>query len=277
MNRSSKRLMPTPSNFAKEEFYYVQEIGTLTSQSPHISTRTNIHSFLFLIVISGSGSFTYKASKTTIQKGDCVFIDCENKYAHESSEDDPWTLTWVHFYSKKMKGLMDYYHKLELPTIFHPTDISSIQTTLQTLYSVVEAHDALSEIVIHKYLTDIVTFSFCESKSSENEFNLKEKLHQIREYLKRNFAQKLSLDSISNDFFISKFYLSREYKKQFGITLMNDLTNIRISNAKSQLRFSQDSVDLIAQTCGFSDSAYFIKVFKNIENMTPHAYRKKWQ
>ena len=103
VNIQSRRLMPTPSNYAREHLHYVQEIGTLTSQSPHISTRNNIHSFLFMIVISGSGFFTYKGHRLEIKKGDCVFIDCEHQYAHESSENDPWTLTWVHFYGKKIK------------------------------------------------------------------------------------------------------------------------------------------------------------------------------
>lgn len=277
MNSNSKRLMPTPSQYAKEHLYYVQEIGTLTSQSPHISTRNNIYSFLFLIVINGSGTFTYKGVHSHIQKGDCVFIDCKNKYAHESSEEDPWTLTWVHFYGKHIYELMDYYHKLDLPAIFHPGDLSSIQLLLQTLYSVIDTHDALSEISANKYLTDIITYSFTESKPADNAVTLSEKLHQIREYLQTNYQQKLSLDNIASHFFISKFHLSREYKKQFGITLMNDLTHIRISVAKSQLRFSSDGIELIAQSCGFSDSAYFIKVFKNAENMTPLSYRKKWQ
>ena len=57
---------------------------------------------------------------------------------------------------------------------------------------------------------------------------------------------------------------------------MNDLNNMRISTAKSLLRFSDASIESIAEQCGFSDSAYFIKVFKNAENITPYSYRKKW-
>ena len=277
MNASSKRLMPTPSQYAKEHLYYVQEIGTLTSQSPHVSTRNNIYSFLFLIVINGSGTFSYQGVKTKIQKGDCVLIDCEHKYAHESSEADPWTLTWVHFYGKKIEDLMQYYRKLELPAIFHPADSNNIQFLLQTLYTVVDTHDALSEIMANKYLTDIITYAFMESKKADHADTLTEKLHHIREYLQSNYSKKLSLNDVANQFFISKFYLSREYKKLFGITLMNDLTHIRISVAKSKLRFSSDSLEQIAQSCGFTDSAYFIRVFKNAENMTPFSYRKKWQ
>lgn len=276
VNIQSRRLMPTPSNYAREHLHYVQEIGTLTSQSPHISTRNNIHSFLFMIVISGSGFFTYKGHRLEIKKGDCVFIDCEHQYAHESSENDPWTLTWVHFYGKKIKDVMSYYYSLNLPIHFHPSDLSVIQSTLDSLYHVVEQPDALSEITANKYLTDIITYAFSENRRDFDFVTIQDKLQQIREYLLTNYSKKISLDDIAQSFFISKYHLSREYKKHFGITLNNDLNSIRISNAKSQLRFSTESVDTIAEQCGFSDSAYFIKVFKQAENMTPFSYRKKW-
>ena len=275
-NIHNHRLMPTPSRYAREHLLYVQEIGTLTSQSPHISTRDNIHSYLFMIVISGSGFFTYRNEKTKIQQGDCVFIDCTEKYAHESSEEDPWTLTWVHFYGSHAKDITDYYRALNLPFLFHPADLNVIQSTLHSLYQVIESPDAMSEISANKYLTDLITFSFKESRHSDTVITLHGKLQQIRDFLVNNYMHKITLDSISSYFFISKYYLSREYKNFFGITLLNDLTNIRISNAKSLLRFSSDSVEMIAQQCGFSDSAYFIKVFKKAEKMTPFSYRQKW-
>ncbi len=272
----SKRLMPTPSSYAREHLYYVQEIGTLTSKSPHISTRKNIYSFLFMVVINGSGSFTYRGQRFLLHSGDCIFIDCQESYSHESSENDPWTLNWVHFYGESLSHLYHHYNEMGFSFLFHPSDTSAILGTLSALYHTHENKNALTEISANKYLTDIITFSFTENKETQETFSLQNKLHIIREYLTTNFNQKISLDSLSSMFYVSKYHLSREYKRYFGITLMNDLNNMRISNAKSLLRFSNDSVESIAEQCGFSDSAYFIKVFKNTENMTPYSYRQKW-
>lgn len=95
-------------------------------------------------------------------------------------------------------------------------------------------------------------------------------------YLEEHYAERITLEKLSDQFFISKFHLSREYRKTFGATLLSDLTAKRISHAKSMLRFSDDTVETIAQTCGFQDAGYFIKVFRKSENMTPLEYRKKW-
>lgn len=275
-NVHSNRLMPTPSAYAREHLYYVQEIGTLTSRSPHISTRENIHSFLFLVVVSGSGSFSYRGQKSMIHTGDCIFIDCHESYSHESSKDDPWTLNWVHFYGQSLSQLYQYYVEMGFSYLFHPADNTAILSTLSSLFHAHEQKNALTEITANKYLTDIITYSFTENKENRETISLQNKLQMIRDYLIANSSKKLTLDSLSAMFYVSKYHLSREYKRYFGITLMNDLNNMRVSAAKSLLRFSDDSIDSIAEQCGFNDSAYFIKVFKNVENMTPSSYRKKW-
>ena len=51
----SDRVLATPSSYAKKHYLYVQEIGTLTSMEPHVSSRENISSYLFLTVLKGEG------------------------------------------------------------------------------------------------------------------------------------------------------------------------------------------------------------------------------
>lgn len=60
---------------------------------------------------------------------------------------------------------------------------------------------------------------------------------QVRKYLEEHYQEKISLEELSGLFFISKYHLSREYKKKYGITIGSDLTGRRISHAKSLLRF----------------------------------------
>ena len=276
-NLNPNRILSTPSEYAKENLLYVQEIGTLTSRSPHISTRKNIFSFLFLVVISGSGTFSYKGKSLTIHTGDCIFINCEEPYSHESSESDPWTLTWVHFYGKRLYKVYKQYMESGYTYRFHPESLTEFLTSLSELYHIQAERNALTEILSNKFLTDIITLSFT-ANTHENKESVTtiEKLQAIREYMLLNFAEKISLDTLSAKFYISKFHLSREYKHYFGVNLLKDLTSIRVSQAKSLLRFTTKSVEEISEDCGFSDSGYFIKVFKSTENMTPFTYRTKW-
>ncbi len=56
----TKRILHTPSDFAKSTLFYVQEAGRLRSLKSHVSRREHLDSFLFLIVLSGEGAVTYR-------------------------------------------------------------------------------------------------------------------------------------------------------------------------------------------------------------------------
>ncbi|MDO4189133.1 MAG: AraC family ligand binding domain-containing protein, partial [Lachnospiraceae bacterium] len=91
---NSNRIIYTPSNFAKSNLTFLQEVGELTSLKSHTSERENLSSFLFFIVTKGSGTVKYGNTTYDVNAGDCVFINCMNAYEHTSSSN-LWTLKWV--------------------------------------------------------------------------------------------------------------------------------------------------------------------------------------
>lgn len=51
----------------------------------------------------------------------------------------------------------------------------------------------------------------------------------------------------------------------------------RISHAKELLRFGSESIEEISYQCGFNSAAYFIRMFKQMESLTPHEFRQDWK
>ena len=77
-------------------------------------------------------------------------------------------------------------------------------------------------------------------------------------------------------FYINKFYLTRVFKEQFGLSVTSYLTQLRITQAKRLLRFTDKSVENVAQECGLNDANYFSRLFKKVEGTTPGEYRRQW-
>ena len=136
----------------------------------------------------------------------------------------------------------------------------------------------MTELIISKHITDILTMCFTESKrmSEYNDNSITMKLSSIRSFIDENFQSKISLDQLSEQFYISKFHLAREFKAQFGVTIGNYIQLQRINFAKKLLRFTDKSIETIASECGIPDTSYFNKVFKKSENITASRYRKDW-
>ena len=98
----------------------------------------------------------------------------------------------------------------------------------------------------------------------------------MRAYIDQNYTSKISLESVANQFNVNKSYLLRLFKENTGLTVNNYILQKRILMAKNELRFSNKTMDVIAEECGLETANYFIRIFKKIEGMTPGEYRKRW-
>lgn len=275
-NPSSEQTLVTASPYAKEHYFYLQEIGSLKNGGLGISRSRELPSFLFFIVTVGRGRLIYCGKTWEMRQGDCAWIDSSLPYSCESSPSSPWELKWVYFHGKDAAEFYAQFLAQGSPFVFAPGEPGFFNKCLSSLFSLQTRGDPYKELLSHKYLTDLCVSCFPESKSrSPHPQMAQDKLAQIREYLLEHYMEKISLDELTRIFFVSKYHLVREYRKRFGITPGNDLTACRLSHAKSLLRSGAQSVEEIAGLCGFHSSAYFIRMFKRSENMTPLEYRRK--
>lgn len=273
---ASERILVTPSAYTKKHYLYVQEIGTLTSLEPHLSRREQLDSYLFFIVTQGSGTVTVQNESFCVSTGDCVWLNCLTPYSHKSNLYDPWTLTWVHFNGSQLSAFYRLYKEKGGAAVYTPAALTGYLGILQALYRLQQSPEALTDLLSHKYLTDLITMIFSDAFHQTSESAIPQKFLDIRDYIETNYTQKLTLELLAEQFFISKYHLHREYQRLFGTTITNAITIKRLSHAKNLLRFSSESIENIALTCGFQTASYFIKVFKKYEGITPLEYRRKW-
>ena len=83
----------------------------------------------------------------------------------------------------------------------------------------------------------------------------------------------LSLHMISEEIGISQSYVSRMFKKKYGIGIAQYINQVRIFNAKKLIKDGSLNIKAISIQVGFSSDVQFIRVFKKLEGITPGAYR----
>ena len=97
---------------------------------------------------------------------------------------------------------------------------------------------------------------------------------KVFSYLNTHYRENLTLDELSQKFFISKSTLNYNFKRHLLCTPMEYLTNVRLAKAKELLLNSKKSIAAVAKECGFSSPNYFGLVFKRKEHVSPALYRK---
>ena len=130
-------------------------------------------------------------------------------------------------------------------------------------------------------ISDIKDLLFSYTRAIADYFNEKNKpgcrkvINEIKSYININYFKDISLRQISKEFYMNESYLSDLFKRETGSSFSNYLSNIRIDQSKVLLMQDDLKIQDIAEMVGYSDSRYFIKVFRKFTGMTPSEYRER--
>lgn len=130
-------------------------MGILTARAPHTSRQKGLQSYLFFIVLEGSGTMTYDGVTYWLNDGYCVFIDYRKEYSHFSSED-LWTLAWVHFYGPTMSGIYDKYLDRGGKGAFQCNRVDEYRELLQDIFDTAVAESYARDVRLSEKLTSLI-------------------------------------------------------------------------------------------------------------------------
>lgn len=99
-------------------------------------------------------------------------------------------------------------------------------------------------------------------------------LSGVMEYIDQNLSADLGLDTLAAQFYLSKTYLCRLFKKYTGATIHSYILGKRISKAK-RLLLAGENVTAACHGAGFNDYANFIRTFKRFTGLPPGVFKKE--
>jgi AraC-like DNA-binding protein len=98
---------------------------------------------------------------------------------------------------------------------------------------------------------------------------------KVKEYIGGNFRNPdINISITGLHFNMSPFYLSRIFKEETGVGLLEYINALRIEEGKKLLTRGQ-SIVKTAELTGFRDSNAFIRVFKKLTGLTPGQYKER--
>lgn len=102
----------------------------------------------------------------------------------------------------------------------------------------------------------------------------KAQIYEIKEYLDKNFRQKISIEELCFLFNTNKTSLSVAFRNAFGQTIIDYLNHARVEYTKSMLREGKLTLTQIADSMHMSSVHYLTTLFKRIAKMTPTEYAR---
>lgn len=99
---------------------------------------------------------------------------------------------------------------------------------------------------------------------------------EIISYIDGHYCDDITLQKVSEKFYINSGYLSRRFKEETGESYVNYVTNKKMERAKSLLMNKDLSITEIASILSYKDINYFSALFRKTAGMPPQKYRKMY-
>lgn len=264
-----------PSSNARHHFLYLQMLCSATFGSSHYTLRKDLPSYLMTQTFHGTGMLRYEEKEYLLEKDDVFLIDCRKEHEYRALSQGGWGYRFIHFDGGMMAG---YYQQIMNGgnMKFHFDENSDFQNQFKKLFKLCRENEAHKEIIVNLTLTQMITEILCQLTQYQTQ-EIPGGIIKQCGYIREHCCGKLGLEDLAKEFRLSKFHMSREFKKYTGKTIYEYITECRIAVAQRLLRYSDMPVGEIAEYVGFEDHNGFYRTFRQKEEVSPSVYRKNWR
>ncbi|MDD4112063.1 MAG: AraC family transcriptional regulator [Herbinix sp.] len=159
-------------------------------------------------------------------------------------------------------------------------DIPSLKQTLDDLEEAINDSSFGSEILKNSLFIQLMVkinrlFFGMDIKKKLEDIRYDTRIENILTYIKNNLENELSIDLISKEFYLNKYYLMHLFKKETGYTLYNYIQKKRIIMASDYIKSGLQAGD-VCSLCGFGDYSTFVRSFKKEFSLSPKQYYKSY-
>ena len=258
--------------------------GRMTKDS-----RYHDHDFTEITyILSGKGQYFVEGNLYDVQAGDLIL--CNAGVRHHAIVTNPKEPT-VEFYV----GFTDYHFK-DMPkdhiclndnSYVIRTDTELRQNLTKHCYAMLaenEANQVGKYFMLKAHLMQFLLLLLRQEAEPQPiqdgyHFDTHYKsyaVNQIIDYLDSHYSEKISLDRIAQNMYLSPVYISKIFKEETGESPINYLIKIRLEKAKEMLASAHpESIKKIANDVGYEDAYHFSKLFKKYYGVSPLHFKKK--
>lgn len=265
---------------------------TCVSRRTEEEQNYHAHDFIeFAIIMGGKGSFYIDGEDYQVEEGDLILLNpgtyhrSKAGYTKEGLKE-----CYIGFSKVSFKGCQSGYFPLfegnkKIMKMEGKVKKSVFQICAD-MNKEAREREAGRYFMLKAYLIQILCLIIREQQEEKQEYEgkgyifqstgKKYVVKQIMKYMEENYQEKISLEQIAANMYLSSFYIAKIFKSETGDTPINYLIGLRMEKAKEILEESpEEPIKEVAAAVGYSDAYHFSKLFKKHYGISPLYYKKE--
>lgn len=226
-------------------------------------------------VVSGQGYVEVDGEWKLLQPGDAFLYFPNRSQQYRSSTENPWDVYWMHFYGDALPEILTR-QGFRRTLLWSTNGTKGLQETWNRLLSEIEHNKLLRPSVLSMLSYGILAEFSAQAVPllPRRNRDTSQAVLQLLPAMQEAACEPFTLGEWAAKAGCTPFYFCKLFRKVAQMSPMDFIRLCRIRQAKQLLLDdSARPIAEIAQICGYPSVSYFIKRFKEIEGVTPAAYR----
>ncbi len=215
-----------------------------------------------------------------VKEGSSILTVDNDQYTLKSNSLSIVSTNQVHTYTDNLEGVSGYMLHIPVKEITNaPPQIPVISDLSQ---DDIKAFNEVQNLIENEYLEEAesllkqcITEIFNKISTKQNTSSVLTTTQMILKYCFENYKEALTLDQLSSELNINKFYISHIFNSKLGIGFTDYISRLRVEDAKKLLCTTNISITNIAYDVGFSTIRSFNRRFREFCEIAPKDFKEK--
>jgi AraC-like DNA-binding protein len=273
--------------------------GHFISDENWIHNERIIDNFELIIGINGTAYIQQNEEKFEVTPGKILLLLPGQVHKGYEFSKENTSFYWLHFLCNSEHRIINHNEALNeilplnsdnysrrindsiiVPNFSSPENIEKLIILFRQLLHISNSNyytPIICDYLVTLILTELTQQTIDNASQILGSYDISnKKLIHILEWIRINIHKEIKVQDLADRFNFNADYLTRIFKKHLGLGTLQYINNLKISKAKDYLCQSEKSIKEIAFILGFKDEKYFMKLFKEHENLTPSEFRNAY-